>query len=191
MPISVACDACGRDYSVRDDAAGCKFRCSDCGRILEVPESPLTTAVGKPDPLETAAADEAWERSPPSRSRPGEGAPPSSRLAKASLVIGGIVWGIALIGFVALMVLGFALAGEMERGQPLDDSPGLIALALAVLGAGCLSYVLSLVGGVLGLAALAQPTATKGAAVVGVVLNGLFFVAASGLFVLLLLAGAQ
>ena len=38
MPISVTCD-CGKGYRVSDDKAGKRFKCRECGTLLEVPES--------------------------------------------------------------------------------------------------------------------------------------------------------
>ena len=37
MAISVACPACGRQYSVKDDAAGKRFKCKDCEAVIDVP----------------------------------------------------------------------------------------------------------------------------------------------------------
>jgi predicted Zn finger-like uncharacterized protein len=39
MAINVSCPACGRQYSVKDDAAGKRFKCKDCETIIDVPES--------------------------------------------------------------------------------------------------------------------------------------------------------
>lgn len=37
MSISVACPNCGRQYNVKDDAAGKTFKCKDCDAHVEVP----------------------------------------------------------------------------------------------------------------------------------------------------------
>ena len=37
MPISVSCPACGKEYNVKDEAAGKKFKCKECEAIVEVP----------------------------------------------------------------------------------------------------------------------------------------------------------
>jgi hypothetical protein len=38
MTISLSCDSCGRNYKLKDEAAGKKIRCKDCETILHVPE---------------------------------------------------------------------------------------------------------------------------------------------------------
>lgn len=37
MAINVACPSCGRQYSVKDDSAGKRFKCKDCEAVIEVP----------------------------------------------------------------------------------------------------------------------------------------------------------
>ncbi|MCA9053295.1 MAG: hypothetical protein KDA75_05625 [Planctomycetaceae bacterium] len=37
MAISVQCPHCSHDYTVKDDAAGRKFKCKECGAVVEVP----------------------------------------------------------------------------------------------------------------------------------------------------------
>ena len=37
MPISVSCPHCGKEYNVKDEAAGKKFKCKECEAIVEVP----------------------------------------------------------------------------------------------------------------------------------------------------------
>ncbi len=39
MAISVSCNECGKEYNVKDDAAGKKFKCKDCGAVIQVPEA--------------------------------------------------------------------------------------------------------------------------------------------------------
>ena len=38
MAISVNCPSCARQYSVKEEAAGKKFKCKDCGAVVEVPD---------------------------------------------------------------------------------------------------------------------------------------------------------
>lgn len=37
MAIATSCDECGRDYSLKDELAGKKFKCKDCGAIVVIP----------------------------------------------------------------------------------------------------------------------------------------------------------
>jgi hypothetical protein len=38
MAISVNCPSCARQYSVKEEAAGKKFKCKDCGAVVQVPD---------------------------------------------------------------------------------------------------------------------------------------------------------
>jgi ribosomal protein S27E len=54
MPISVSCPGCGKEYNVKDDAAGKKFKCKECEAIVDVPaggdaaSDPFGDPVGQP-----------------------------------------------------------------------------------------------------------------------------------------------
>lgn len=37
MAISTACESCGRDYKVKEELAGKRFKCKDCGEVVTVP----------------------------------------------------------------------------------------------------------------------------------------------------------
>ena len=37
MPIPVSCPSCGKEYNVKDAAAGKKFKCKDCEAVVDVP----------------------------------------------------------------------------------------------------------------------------------------------------------
>ena len=37
MPIAISCD-CGKNYRLKDSLAGKKFRCSECDRVVKVPQ---------------------------------------------------------------------------------------------------------------------------------------------------------
>lgn len=37
MAISVVCPSCARPYTVKEEAAGKRFKCKDCGAVVEVP----------------------------------------------------------------------------------------------------------------------------------------------------------
>jgi hypothetical protein len=37
MAINVACPSCGRQYNVKDEAAGKRFKCKDCESVVDVP----------------------------------------------------------------------------------------------------------------------------------------------------------
>ena len=37
MPIAISCKDCGRDYRLKDELAGKKIKCKDCGATVAVP----------------------------------------------------------------------------------------------------------------------------------------------------------
>ena len=49
MAISVACPSCGRQYSVKDEAAGKRFKCKDCEAAVDVPEAGAGDEFGADD----------------------------------------------------------------------------------------------------------------------------------------------
>lgn len=38
MSIKVSCDSCGKQLKVRDEAAGKRVKCPDCGSVVQIPE---------------------------------------------------------------------------------------------------------------------------------------------------------
>ncbi len=38
MSIKVSCDSCGKELKVRDEAAGKRVKCPDCGSVVQIPE---------------------------------------------------------------------------------------------------------------------------------------------------------
>ncbi len=49
MPISVCCNDCGKDCRVKDEVAGKKMKCKDCGAVIAIPSraSPSKSSAGK------------------------------------------------------------------------------------------------------------------------------------------------
>ena len=50
MSIRVSCDSCGKQLKVRDEAAGKRVKCPDCGSVVQIPEPD--------DVLDAEAADD-------------------------------------------------------------------------------------------------------------------------------------
>ncbi|MBC8116611.1 MAG: hypothetical protein H7062_19635 [Candidatus Saccharimonas sp.] len=38
MSIRASCDSCGKQLKVRDEAAGKRVKCPDCGSVVQIPE---------------------------------------------------------------------------------------------------------------------------------------------------------
>lgn len=205
MPIDVACSHCGHAYSVNDDAAGRRFKCKECGDVIDVPGGLLASvAASRPlrDDLDLAA-----ESPPPGSTGFGAVAPPKRRrfaedddfapnpLGKVSLILGCVAWGLALVGFVVLMVMGFSAAQVMEQngGQPPDQKQAMTLgfVALGACGIGCLGFITSIAGAILAGMALAQDQGTKGHAIGGLVLNGLYLLGGTGVIIVSIIASQR
>ncbi len=117
MPIPVTCE-CGQTFQTRDENAGRRARCPDCGREFTVPEP----EVFRIDDLDS------WV-SPPAT---------MSDKAIASLFLGFIVCGTALTGIPAI-ILGFFALREIDRSQGRIKGK---ALAIAGIVLGVLSTLL-------------------------------------------------
>ena len=100
MPISVTCE-CGSEFLTRDDNAGRRAMCPDCGREMTVPTP--TPSPPRDDVLVISEAAPA-------------AAPVTSRKAVASLTFGLFFFCLAFAGIPAI-VLGCDALGEIRRGQ--------------------------------------------------------------------------
>ncbi|MCA9053296.1 MAG: hypothetical protein KDA75_05630 [Planctomycetaceae bacterium] len=201
MPIELSCPNCGYAYTVKDDAAGRRFRCKECGDAVDVPGSTLTEDASAADSLGFDAAadnDLAPGGSGESLSSSGRRRSPRlyndqlqpSGLGKASLILGCIVWVFAMLGIVAVMGVGFVFAQQAQNDAPDPDQFAAFgALGMGICGVSCLSYLLSLVGGVLALIVLTRPDERKGQAIGGLILNGLYFLGMTGMILLSMIAG--
>lgn len=79
MTISITCDTCGRDYRLKDEAAGKSMRCKDCRTVMEIPQagkSGNAYQIGD-DSVEDWDADTNFDNAPPIR-------PPSPRIRSAA-----------------------------------------------------------------------------------------------------------
>ena len=60
MSIRVECDACGKVLNAKDEAAGKKAKCPDCGNVLQVPAHEILDAeIGDPVGVGSASSEDA------------------------------------------------------------------------------------------------------------------------------------
>jgi len=64
MPIDFACQACGKRFSLNDELAGRRGKCSGCGAIMRVPSAPHEVIKPRPE-VPSASPSPARERSGP------------------------------------------------------------------------------------------------------------------------------
>ena len=102
MAIEITCD-CGKAYRLNDDKAGKRFKCRDCGTLIQVPEPSADDsefgdgeeeAMGEPLPVRrrsTTASGSAKKKSQKKSSSSTSG-------SKRPLIIGGVIAVVALVG---------------------------------------------------------------------------------------------
>ncbi len=61
MTISVTCGSCNKEFKLKDEAAGIKFRCSRCGERVRVPSKSSRTERAKPKPEPELRAEDYLE----------------------------------------------------------------------------------------------------------------------------------
>jgi predicted Zn finger-like uncharacterized protein len=61
MPLRITCDSCGKKLAVRDDLAGKKVKCPQCGTsfVAAAPSSEIKAAPTRPAPAKPAPAKSA------------------------------------------------------------------------------------------------------------------------------------
>lgn len=64
--LPVSCPGCGKRLKVKDDLAGKKVRCTQCGQPVSVPAAPGVAAAGKASGSREARSAACEEESPPS-----------------------------------------------------------------------------------------------------------------------------
>lgn len=134
MSIAVKCGSCGRDYTVKDDAAGKKFKCKDCGDVVEVPAGMAAEEVDEFAGLEgdLEAGDVARGALPPvtgvrrrGTSR-GNGSR-SNALAKVNgpgsslMIVAGISIGFRVL-MLGLSAIGIAMIPQMQPGAAANGA---------------------------------------------------------------------
>jgi hypothetical protein len=139
MAIAVTCQACGRQYNVKDEAAGKKFKCKDCGEVVSVPEvgggGGASDDYG--DPYNPYADEEFGEEraaAPPAARRPkrkGSGGPARERVngpATGLTVCAAISLVISILAAVALPILIFNIPniGDEEKFQVVAQLIGVV-----------------------------------------------------------------
>jgi len=142
MAISVTCHSCGREYSVKDEAAGKKFKCKDCGEVVDVPGASGSDSVeddlgGPYDPyadgLDAGGAPPPVAARRPNRKRGGSKAAAGDRLKLPAIFMIIVVCLSFVYNFLNLAanLLGFGQDNPfMAQQQQLDPSAQL-AFAIA------------------------------------------------------------
>lgn len=130
MPIAVSCRECGRRFKARDELAGRKVKCPECGEPVRVPEEQDEPAVsaGPPPRRSRPPEHEDAEPSPRRRSRRDEDddedeRPRKKKESNKGLIIGLCAGGgVVLIGAVVLIIILTSGGGDDKKG--VGGGPG-------------------------------------------------------------------
>ncbi len=120
MAITVKCD-CGKTLKLKDNAAGKRLRCPDCGGSVEVPEQDEYGEAYEEVIEEEYESRPSRRESGRSRSGGGRGRRPAPKQsANTSLIIGLAVGGVTAVG---VAVLVFTLMRRPDPGLPVQAPP--------------------------------------------------------------------
>lgn len=111
MSIHVACPACGRQYTVKDDAAGKRFKCKDCQSTIDVPAAGAADEFAPDDYGEPYGEAEAPMAAPARRQssgRRGGSASAAAAQTKLPAIFMYVVCGLS-IAYVMLQLVGTAI----------------------------------------------------------------------------------
>ena len=102
MPIHVTC-ACGKAYTFKDELAGRRVKCRECGQVIEIPAAPAEEAAETPVPEEAAAPEE------------------TKRRFSTATIAAFAVAGLAVVA-LAIIIPVFFLGGGSKKVAPVDTA---------------------------------------------------------------------
>jgi hypothetical protein len=116
MAIALTCAECERDLRVKDELAGRKIKCPECGGVIAVPAGRRTSAV--------AAGAPAKSPKPPPEYDDDEDRPRKKKKKKKSnkgLLIGLIIGGVLLLGGGIVLIIVLTRGGDDNKTQAKGD----------------------------------------------------------------------
>ena len=118
MAIHFRCP-CGKTIKAKDEMAGKKFRCPDCGKAMQVPEPEVV----EENAFEDEADDFEEERRPAPRGRASGGRKPRKAPAKSSS--NGLIFGLAAAALAFALVVGGAVfvMTRQAKQMPVANNP--------------------------------------------------------------------
>jgi hypothetical protein len=134
--IDFTCD-CGKSLQAREEHAGQRTRCPDCGRELRIPE-PSTAVEPGPPGRRPRGADEEYDAYEPARSPER-----TSGMAKASLILGLLLPCTFFTGIPAIIcgILGLVSVGR-SNGRLAGTGLAIAGIALGAFSSACMSPIL-------------------------------------------------
>jgi len=142
MAINVQCSECGKAYALRDEMAGKKAKCKECGAVIDIPlleEAPQAAdayEITEPEQGAPGAEASQMQQGPLPMGRPvaPAGPPETCGYATASLVLGivSFVCG-GLVTAILAIVFGKSAQRKIEESRGALTGEGL-AKAGIILG---------------------------------------------------------
>lgn len=152
MPIAVVCEACGASYSLKNELAGQRLRCSKCQGLIVVPEAPGVLDPSGPEAPEPVGSCPAFHRDRffinQKKFTIGEqyrvldeaGQPllfvdrPAHVLRSCLAVL--VLLAVAILGTLAFVMLGIAVGGNQAGpGQTVGGALMIIGLIISIVAA--------------------------------------------------------
>ncbi len=138
MAIEVTCPACGRQYNVKDEAAGKKFKCKDCGEAVSVPAGAGGSAAADDfgDPYNPYAEEDfgAGEAPPIASRRPGKKSRSSSAAAQRTnlpAIFLYVVCGLS-IAYITLNLITTAMGFQAQFPGMNQPPPEIMNVSKAI-----------------------------------------------------------
>ncbi len=127
MAICVVCQACGRDYRVKDEAAGRTFQCKDCGTLVLVPTATdadeADATFEDPFPDETPQASVFRPRADSKRAARQEAAKEQVALPAMLLMAFAGLWIAVLVVMMGFNIVLLVTGKAAELGRPGEPFP--------------------------------------------------------------------
>jgi hypothetical protein len=128
MPIAVECE-CGRRFRVREEAAGRKVKCPDCGAGVWAPDTDAEPAVaaGPPRRARPPAGLDEPPRRDARRDDEGDDRPRKKKRKKsnAGLIVGlSVGGGLLLVGVIVVIILVTSGGDDTKGGGGFGPGPG-------------------------------------------------------------------
>lgn len=141
MAIDVSCEGCGKDYRVKDELAGRRIKCKECGEAITIPDESAEEYVEEAEEEFEEPARKRSGRRSGQKAKSGRGASSSSTLGDVFAT--NAIWLKMLGGAVATPILIVLVAlRASRRGQAMDLTSPIMVMALigaipagAVIGA--------------------------------------------------------
>ncbi len=125
MPIHVTCDACGRGFQAKDEYAGHRVQCPECGRDIAIPGTPSPEGIVKP----------------PGEPEFYQGEARTSGKAIASMVLGILSFCLSIFTGIPAIILGILGLNDINRSYGRVKGKGFAVTGIVTGSVGIIFIV--------------------------------------------------